>query len=58
MAGGDKIYTVGRVASGAIAASVMGVLEQYIDKLRPPPYVVTQHFQICHCEAQLMGAPL
>jgi len=40
MAGGGKIYTVERVGSGAIAASVMGVLGQHIDNLKP---VVTQH---------------
>jgi hypothetical protein len=41
MAGGGEIYTVGRVASGAIAASVMGVLGQHIDNLDASAF---QHF--------------
>jgi hypothetical protein len=43
MAGGGKIYTVGRIASGAIAASFI-VLGQHIVNLTPLLYVVTLHF--------------
>jgi hypothetical protein len=45
-AGGSKIYTVGRVASGAIAASVIGVLGQHFDNLTPPPYTITSNMAL------------
>lgn len=54
---GAKIYRVERVASGAIAASVMRVLGKHIVNLTLPPYVITQQFPDWHFHGVVGPAP-